>query len=176
MDSDPDDQLMENLRAPSNEVYLRWISLQTSHLLALGTVSRAFIMPSTVVPVVSLLAANYPPKPQKMELWMAIIDRVFKQFFTGINGFNAQLVKTAIHAYTDPSKKPRKPHWHSVFASFYPIHSNQPIAFGNPALHYKALLASLMLAAHTQPPKGQPEVAKLLQVTYPLPNHYAHHS
>ena len=177
MDLDLDDQFKEDPRAPADEEYLRWIRLQTSHLLALGTVSRAFSKPSVVVPTISLLTVNHPPKPQKMELWTAIIDRVFKQSLSRINAFNAESVKEAIRMYTKPPGKPRQPNRHSVYASFYPIHSGQPIAFGNPTMHCEALLASLRLDAHTQLPKGQPnfnKVTNLLQVTYPLPDRYAH--
>jgi hypothetical protein len=175
MDPDPDDQLMEDPRA-SDEVYLRWIHLQTSHLLALGTVSRAFSEPNAVVPAVSLLAANYPPPPQTMELWTAIIDRVFEQSLSRINAFDAESVKQVIRAYTKPPEKPRPANRHSVYSSFYGIHSSQPIAFGNPTMHCEALLTSLRADACTRPPTSQLDVASLLQVIYPLPDRHAHHS
>ena len=59
MDPDPDDQLMEDSRAPPNEVYLQWIHLQTSHLLALITILRACSVPSAIVAAVYLLMVNY---------------------------------------------------------------------------------------------------------------------
>ena len=174
MDPDLDDQFMEDPRAPADEEYLRWIHLQTSHLLALGTVSRAFSKPSVIVPMISLLRVNHPPKPQKMELWTAIIDGMFKQSLSRINAFNAKSVKEALCTYTKPPGKPRQPNQHSVYTSFYPIHSGQPIAFGNLTMHCEALLALLRLDTHTQLPKGQPKVTNLLQVTYLLPDCYAH--
>jgi hypothetical protein len=74
--------------------------LQTSHLLALGTILRAFSEPNTVVPTISLLVANHPPPPQTMEPWMAIIDRVFEQYLSHLNGFDMESVKRVIHTYT----------------------------------------------------------------------------
>jgi hypothetical protein len=176
MDPDPDDQLTEDPRAPSDEVYLRWIRLQTSHLLALGTVLRAFSEPNTVVPMVSLLVANHPPPPQTMEPWTAVIHREFEQYLSHFNAFDAESVERVIRAYTEPPQKPRPQNRHPVYRDFYSIHSDQPIAFGNPTMHCKALLTSLRHHAHTHPPEGHSEAINLLQVTYPFPDHYDHHS
>jgi hypothetical protein len=136
---------------PTDEMYLQWICLQVSHLLALGTVSRAFSAPSSRVPAVSLLAVKYPQIPHAMRLWTAIIDRVFERAFNRTNTFDAESVKAVILEYT---KFPKKLPQHSAFVHFLPIHSKQPIMYGNSTMHCKAVLASHMADVHAQPPKG----------------------
>jgi len=67
------------MAAEMDEVFLMLIRLQVNHLLALGTLSRAFGSESSKIPTVTLLAVQGPSELPKMELWTKTVDKLLNR-------------------------------------------------------------------------------------------------
>lgn len=152
--------------ANTDEVFLTWIRLQVSHLLALGTITRAFGFPISRIPQVTLLAVQMPSQSLTMELWTTTVDKLF----TDINallldGFDAQSVKDAILDHTPTKAVPSK---HSVFSDFRLIHCKKPQhpIYGNPVHHCETLLVSFMMHPDRIPGGIDVGLMELLQVMF----------
>jgi hypothetical protein len=137
--------------AKRDEVFLVWARLQVGHLLALGTLSRAFSSTSSKVPAVTLLAVRGPSETPRVELWTTTVDKLLSHSpgagsDPGVDiqpyPFDAVSVKAAILSHI-----PREtgPNMHSVFAHFRPVHNkNQRCTFGDATFHCEVLMALLM--------------------------------
>ena len=131
-----------------DEVFLVWIRLQAAHLLALGTISRAFGSPDSKIPTICLVAvkSSQDHKPV-MEDWEVTVDDIFAHTPHGnLNPqVNAEAVKKAILARTSPTTTSNR---HTIFKNFNRIHNPDPNrpnapAFGNATKHCEMVLTTL---------------------------------
>jgi hypothetical protein len=155
-----------------DEMFLIWIRVQVTHLLALGVISRAFGSPSTKKPHISLLAVQYPEQRQPtMEQWTATVDRVLSKPDPELPLLDAESVKNVI---LDRTKCSTLPNRHPIFKNFYPIHSRQPPAFGNAVIHCEIALTSLAKYAHQVLAQVDVDLISLLEVIFHLLHRNAH--
>ena len=162
-EDDDDDEICQDARAGLDQVFLKWIRLQASHFLALGTISRAFGSPLSLsgvskVPTVSLLAVP-PPLPLEVD-WKSTVTRLF--------GSEAGLeaIKVIKRCVIDGKNVPAawKPARHD--------HTIRPQV----TRHCEALLAALGKYAHGGLIQlgEDDELIQLLQVIFYLCNHDTH--
>ena len=165
--SDVDGPPFQDEHAPgTDEVLLTWIRLQVSHLLALGTITRAFGYPTSRIPEVSLLAVQMPPQSLTMELWTTTVDKLFTDTHAfSLSPFGPESVKDTILDHTPTKTVSSK---HSVFSDFKPIHLKipQPPTYGNPAHHCETLLVSFMLFPDKIPGGIDVGLMELLKVMF----------
>jgi hypothetical protein len=161
-----DDGDYEPFEAEMNpdETFLIWIRVQVAHLLALGTISRAFGSLSTKVPHISLFAVRYPQQPT-MEPWTDTVDMLLSDPDPGLPLLDAESVKNAI---LDRTKCSTLPNRHAIFKNFYPIHSQQPPAFGNAVIHCEIALTSLAKYARQALARADVDLISLLEVIFYL--------
>lgn len=103
------------------EAFLVWIHLQSVHLLALGTISRAFGFLDLKIPTFSRFTVKYTTAKPSMEDWEATLDKMFACDAHGNSNLvvNADSVKKAIFDHTSPTTTHQ---WHNDFANFQNIH------------------------------------------------------
>jgi hypothetical protein len=75
-DRDDEPEAFEGDDMAKDEAFLVWARLQVGHLLALGTLSRAFSSESSKVPAVTLLAVQGPSGTPEVELWTKTVDKL----------------------------------------------------------------------------------------------------
>lgn len=153
-----------------DEAFLVWICIQAGHLLALGTISRAFGSPDSKIPTVSLFTVRYPQNRQlPMEKWNVTVDDVFAQAGSSDPQVNAESVKKVI---LDRTKPIRAPNQHPVFTNFKSIHCGSAYpTFGNANMHCEMVLISL---ARYSPEELDGKSMGLFQVMPYLPDSDTH--
>jgi len=156
-----------------DEVFLLWIRLQVNHLLALGTITRAFGCRGSLVPQVTLLAVRQPQPilPPAMEPWKVTVHDLFTGPSTLLDDLDAKSVIDAILRH-DPNEG--LPNRHSVFSDFKPIHIQQDPTYGQGAFHCEVQLALLMKYPHAIPGGVDADLMALLQVRFHFPDRDAY--
>jgi hypothetical protein len=126
------------------EVFLGWIRRQVAHLLALGTISRAFGVERAKIPQLSLVIVQYPQQQQPaMEPWTVTVDKLLDHTTSAPSEpplLNAESIKMTILDRTRATMTNQ----HPVFHSFKGIHLNHQPAFGHAMMHSEMILAAFM--------------------------------
>jgi hypothetical protein len=163
-----------------DQVFLNWICLQVTHLLALGTLTRMFSSPAdsnakapSEVPKISLLAVRYP-SPRAVEPWRTTLTNLLSQ--ATCNTYSAQDV---IDVIVSCAAAPPHQSNHPIFATFKSAEDlGQPIKFTS-TMHCEVVLASLAKYSHdvsVEQINDSLELMQLLQVTLYLYDHDVHQS
>ena len=124
-------------------VFLKWIRLQVSHWLALGTLSRTVGFPSNQGELVlSLLAVDYPALPREVEPWRDTVKNLISRNLNPARSYNASDVINFIDAYI---KRPIKDDQHPIFKKWHDGYTFTA------TIHCEAALASLAKYAEDVP-------------------------